>query len=102
MQVKTNEKWEDLNYDEKIERIARLATTLFQEIAYLREELEVLRFNFSKHRHDENNDIYRKEYLNHPNNLPTLSQKTNSKMLNPLHISDINDTKKVWENEKSY
>lgn len=57
---KRQDNWEDLNYDERTDRLARLVTEMFRENMRLQDKIRQLENDMQTHQHDEKGNVYKK------------------------------------------
>lgn len=59
---KRNREWEDLNYDERTDRLMEVVTMLWNDHHRQAKEIHELRTLLDNHEHDEQGGVYRKQY----------------------------------------
>lgn len=96
--AKRNEYWEDLNYDERTDRLARLVTEMSRENARLQNRVTELEQDLRTHEHDEKGGVFRKQYVggrdhdSYPSpGIATTGPRFNVHKLNPLNIRSLHE-----------
>jgi len=104
--------WEDLNYDERTDKLATLVTKMYQETEALRRRVNELEQDIRLHEHDKDGRVYKKtgigERESYGDSYPSpgipgqYHPSTHPRRLNPLNITALTKTLDDPEEDTNY
>lgn len=94
-----HKEWEDLNYDQKFEKLMQVVTRMFDTINQQSGTIYKLKETLNHHEHDAKGDVFTREYLDRglktpygeipvPSYFPHISNPLNVKALKPMAEND--------------
>lgn len=101
-----NKEWEDLNYDQKTERLMEVVHRLHETVTLQSQTIFNLNKKLTEHEHDEDGGAFVREYLDHREKKfieqvnipysPHVSNPLNVRALKPKAESDMTETERPY------